>query len=561
MSMSKGVRWKAIRKRLNRSATARREMSLRSPVYFDTHYCGMRWAPHREKWLNTLAATWNEARASLDSIPETIQLLMLGPRGHGKTEVVITFVTELVLHNRNLRVLFVSEAADTAQKRLGRVKDLLMTDQVKQDWCSRPDLGYGPLLPPRWDTDDRVQWSQKIIQILRTESHVDPTIEAVGAGKKVTGGHFDLIILDDPEDYESTASSVLRARRKKWLQSTVMPMLDPGGLLVMIGTRKHHDDLYGFALKDPTWRVIQDVAVTHWPKSATPIKSVDEHGREVLTGWDVDGDSEVLWPKERPIELLLTMREKMGATNFAREMLNRVQDEDTVQFRWDWLQDAAHRGRNLSLGAGPWPSDLLIVQGWDPAFVVDKKKAEAGDRDYSVGVTWAASVKTRERYLLDISRERGDTHAGKKRNVIRFYRKWAPPAAEFNLDVVDHVKGGWAFAVAMEKNNAGEFLTINVADEADIPLVRHWTGPDVSDPYKGVPVLATHYEMGRVILPYADADTRRIIDTVIQEFHELGTASHDDIVLAVWIAEVLMRRSLLLYDRFIEKHGAPELAA
>lgn len=559
--MGKGVRWRQIRKRLNRSAKARREMSLRSPVYFDTHYCGMGWADHRERWLNKLAEAWNEARASLDDVASTVQLLMLGPRGHGKTETVITFVTELVLHNRNLRVLFVSEAADTAQKRLGRVKDLLLSDKVQKDWCPDPEDGYGPLLPPKFDKDDRVQWSQRIIQVLRTESHVDPTIEAVGAGKKITGGHFDLIILDDPEDYESTASPILRARRRKWLKSTVMPMLDPGGLLVMIGTRKHHDDLYGHALKDPTWRLIKDVAIRRWPDKFEPIYAVDEYGRQIITGWDVEGDSDVLWKEERPIELLLTMREKMGATNFAREMLNKVQDEETVQFKWDWLQDAAHRGRNLRLGSGPWPSDLLIVQGWDPAFVVDKKKAEAGDRDYSVGVVWGASVKTRERYLLDISRERGDTHVAKKRNVIRFYRKWAPPADEFNLDVVDHVKGQWAFAVAMEKNNAGEFLTINVADEADIPLVRHWTGPDVSDPFKGVPVLATHLEMGRVVLPYADADSRRMIDTVIQEFHELGSAAHDDIVLAVWIAEVLMRRSLLLYDRFVEKHGAPDLAA
>jgi len=551
--------WLARRDAVNEEAALRRELSLRQPVYFDSHYCAMRYAPHRKRWLGKLASEWARARASLrTSEPVKSKLLMLGPRDHGKTEVVITFATEVICQDRGIRVLFASEAASNAVKRVGRVKDLLLSERIQEDWCSAPEEGYGPFLPPKFDKDDRIKWSESVVQVLRDVRHVDPTIEAVGAGKKVTGSHYDLIILDDPEDYASVASPTMRARRRLWLKSTIMPMLAPGGLMVMIGTRKHHDDLYAHALKDPTWRVIKDQAVIKWPDKATPVYALDEYGRQVIEDWEIEGDHEVLWPAERPIKYLLTMRAEMGATNFAREMQNEVADEATVSFRMEWLEAACTRGRDVKLSTGPWPRDLLIVQGWDPAFVVDKRKAETGDTDFSVGITLGASVRTRDRYLMDITRERGDTKVAKVNNVLRFWRAWAPPVSEFELDICDHVKGGWAFAVAMEKNNAGEFLSIDCGEKDDIPLVRHWTGPQVSDPFKGVPVLSSLFELGKFVLPYGSLQTIHTMDTVIAEFHELGTAAHDDIVLSTWIAEVLLRRALALYDRFVEQNGAPE---
>jgi hypothetical protein len=119
--------------------------------------------------------------------------------------------------------------------------------------------------------------------------------------------------------------------------------------------------------------------------------------------------------------------------------------------------------------------------------------------------------------------------------------------------VTDFVEQGWVFAVGMEKNSAGDFLRIAIDEDADIPLAGQWTGTNVNDPYRGVPSLAALFERGKIILPYADVPSRRASDILVDEFHSLGTAAHDDIVAAVWIAEVLLRRALGAYDAFIDE--------
>lgn len=548
---------------LAESPAARRELSLEAIVFFDSYYCGMRWAPHREEWLETIIDAFARARESLESgDPRKIKLLMLAPRGHGKTEAAITVATLIVCFWREVRILLIGASADTAKKRLQRIKTLLQSEAITEDWTTAPEEGFGPFLPPNPNNDDRVTWGAEQIKVLRADSSVDLTIEAVGCGKKITGGHFDLIILDDPEDYDSVKTSTGRAYTKTWMRSTVLPMLNQGGLMLMIGTRKHHDDLYGWALKDPTWEVIEDVAIQKWPEHFEPVWGTDHLGRDIVIDWIIEGDSEVLW-SEQPIKLLLTEREGMTPTDFEREYQNNVVDEDTVLFKMTWLEAACDRGRKLDFVTGPWPDGLLVVQGWDPSFVVDAKKAADTDSDYMVGITLAAHIKTRDRYLLGMSRDRGGTPTAKAGAVRREYAKWAPPADALGRTLIDAVVNRWCVAAGMETNNGGEFLRVaaiqlesgSAAVDSEIPLVKHWTGVQVNDAFAGVPSLGAQFETGRIIIPHRSPQTRTTAATIVTEFHEMGFGAHDDIVLAWWIAECLLRRVLGAFDAYLRHRG------
>ncbi|MCA9642162.1 MAG: hypothetical protein KC492_15755, partial [Myxococcales bacterium] len=163
----------------------RRALSRASPVFFDTTYCGMRAAPHRTRWLDTIDRVWQEARTT----GRKRKVLFLAPRYHGKSEAGISIALRAICLDRNVRILWISEALDPAAKRLRRLKTLLRSELVLQDWCTAPDEGFGP-----WRDSDEDKWTSDQIYVARDLQSIDPTMCAVGAGGAVTGGHFDLII-------------------------------------------------------------------------------------------------------------------------------------------------------------------------------------------------------------------------------------------------------------------------------------------------------------------------------------------------------------------------------
>ncbi len=459
------------------------------------------------------------------------------------------------------------ESGPVAEKRLQRVKALLLSDRIQADWCSAPDEGFGPFLPEtKEERKALTKWGTNKVQVLRGANFVDPTIEAVGMTGAITGGHFDLILVDDPQNYEDVGSPTMREKHRTWFMSTLTPMLNPGGFMVVIGTRKHHDDLYEHLLKNPTFRVLGsspnggDQAIVKWPDMTRthPIYGYDEHGREIILDWHIEGDYEVLWPERRPLKFLLTEREGMateeglGYTNFEREYQGNVRSDEHAHFRLEWLKDACEAGKDLKIHRGPWPRRLLIIQGVDPAFVTDEKHAEQANTDWQVVATWAADVVTRRRYLLDVELRRGGSPRTKALQIVQEYSYWAPPPGTVEGSIIDYIRNGWCFGVHMEKNSAGAFLATEVDGLEDLPLVAYWTGPEVKDPFVGVPALAALFERRKVVFPHGDAETKGKIREVVDQFHQLGAGAKKDAVMAIWLAETLLRKALVALDIYLE---------
>ena len=504
------------------SSEGRRALSLQSPTFFDTFYCGMRWAAHREKWLETFHTTIDRAKESMDKA----RVLILAPRDHGKTEAAVTLTAWAICTNRDIRVLWISESLGQAEKRMRRVKSLLESDRIVEDWCSSPEQGFGPFLQA--DTD---RWMATQVYVARQLNSVDPTLEAVGSGGAITGGHFDLIICDDIEDDKTVYTQAQRQKTRDWFRGTIGPMLVRGGTMICIGTRKHADDLYGHQLADPTWRVIQDKAISKWPEKHRFQLEKDERGREVITGVITEGESEVLWPQERDITYLLRERQAVGQVLFSREFQNEVQDDSAAAFKMAWLQSAMDRGKHLSLYEVPEVTGLDIVQGWDLALVTDVRHAESRDTDYTVGTTWARDNEG-NRYLLGIRRERGLTPAQLEGIVKNEFSK-------FGL----HVRN-----IAVEKNNFGELIYLGLQKSTDLPLKPHvTTGRAKADPWDGVPSLSVLFENGKVILPSRTKEDRERLEPLINELWGLGRETHDDCVMSLWIAETVLRKSSFVH--------------
>jgi phage terminase large subunit-like protein len=509
------------------TAPGRRALSGHSPVFFDTYYCGMRWAAHRERWLSLFEEMQTEASMTR----QKGHLLLLAPRDHGKTEALITYTARAICQNRDVRILWISASAGQAEKRMRRVKALLESDEIKADWCSDPGAGFRP-----WRETDEQKWGATQVYVARTLQSVDPTIEAVGSGGAVTGGHFDIILCDDLEDDRTTYTAGQRSKTREWFNGTVRPMLVPGGVMITVGTRKHHDDLYGHMLQDAGFRVIEDKAISQWPDSHHFDMVRDEHGRQRIKNVVIEGDGAVLWEAERPLDYLLRERNSIGQRLFSREFQNEVQDDSAAAVKWAWIEHAMALGSGLSLYQAPeGVQGLDVVQGWDLALVTDAKAAETRDTDYTVGITWGKDSNG-TRYLLGICRKRGMSPAQLNAVVVQEYNRFVQ-------------LGLRPRAVAVEKNNFGELHFLGLQRTTDLPLKAHiTTGKNKADPWDGVPSLSVLFENGKVVLPSAGERDREIIEPLTRELWGLGRETHDDTVMALWITETVLRKSSFVHQ-------------
>ncbi len=511
----------------------RRKLAKHSPAFFDAYYCGMEPAAHRQRWMKRAIGAY--VRGQLKEMRQN--LLILGPRKHGKTELMVTLICLFILLNRDIRILVICSTEDNAKKRLKRIKHVLKSPRVQADWC---DATGEPLLPEK-RTDQ--QWASTGIEVLRDAAHIEPTVEVVGIGGSITGGHYDVIFLDDVEIPKLVKNATMRQATRTWLREVVYPMLSTVGFLCALGTRKHYDDLYSHLLKDPAWGVTPEwerKAIIKEPAKAEPIYEIRE-GRRELVGFNVEGDYEVLWPEWRDIHYLLRERHGTSTAVWSREYQNQVQSDEGRLFKIDWLDAAEKRGKLVSIYDGPFPDDLVVVQAWDLALVTDAKQAQATDSDYTVGVTWGWDPATDHRWVLGLYRNRGIDPDEMLHTILSEFERWPRHAPD---GVSPFIR-----SVAVEKN---AFATIHTwgltTHHPGFPLVPHTTtGKNKADPYEGLPIMQHVWEKQGVVLPSRTLEDEAATLPLRAEHEGFGLEAHDDTVLACWIAERVLRVFIAQY--------------
>ncbi|MCK4513511.1 hypothetical protein KAW64_17305, partial [bacterium] len=335
----------------------RRQLSRSSVAFFDTHYCGMEPVEHRKRWLNKMYS----ARARAKRLSRQEKILLLAPRKHGKSETIISISTQFICDDRAIRILLVGSTFGQASKRLRRVKKLLENKKIINDWCcgSRNE-GLGQF------RDKTSKWGDHIIEVVRpedAEDHIDPTMEAVGIGGAITGGHFDVIILDDVESKKRVKNSRIRRETKEWYEEVLLPMLEPDGLLLVIGTRKHRDDLYSFMMPEVAgFEVIHDRAIVTEPDTMEPVFELVD-GRKKLVDVKFTG-GRALWPRSDigPVSqrrglkwVLMVQLTYRDQRLFTREWQNVVLDHEDRMFQASWINAGVELGAKVSLYTGLSP--------------------------------------------------------------------------------------------------------------------------------------------------------------------------------------------------------------
>lgn len=285
--------------------------------------------------------------------------LILMPRGHLKsTLITIGYVVQQIVKNPNIRVLIQSATWEMAVDFLTEIKRHLRENQ---------DLIrlYGDL------TMDAEEWSADRITLKRTDKNIKgPTVKAAGIETNLVGSHPDLIVIDDPHNRDNSQTA-------EQINSVVnrfrdcIDLLEPGGQLIVVGTRWNIADLYGW-IQDKENHVYQDFDVM--------IKRSFEGNIE--TGEDFVP----LWPEKFDLEELRKRLRADGWYQFAGQYQNDPIPEQDAKFKREWFKyfdPTDVRGRDfvkiltidpaisLSKDADFTAMAVVGVDQWSNVFVLD----------------------------------------------------------------------------------------------------------------------------------------------------------------------------------------------
>ncbi len=424
---------------------------------------------------------------------------------HGKSLLSVSFVLRQLCLDRNASILYISATLGQAEKRVRLIKQYLDDEKLQGDWCQAPYL-------PFFAAGSKETATQ--IYITRSGKSIDPTLEAVGAGGSVTGAHTNIIIIDDLEDEKTVNSPGLRQKTREWIGGTLMPILNQGGLMIVIATRKHEDDAYHHMKNDPTWTVIEESAIEEWPTSYEYQFEKDKNGKDILRGVKWEG-GKVLWPEFRPMDFLLMEKRTMGSLLFEREMQNNVIGAEDAIIKENWIKSCLTNSYTFD-----HPPPLLnldkcnIIQAWDLALQTDAKKAQKNDNDWSVGWTMAKDNKTGIIYVLDAIKFRGVSQQTLVDNIENFYDKWG--------DVVHKV--------VVEVNAFGA-LYFDTIKARGIPIkgVKMTAKNNLKN---GIHKIAQKFETGLIRLPIGDNICSQFVEYFTDEAVKFPFGKHDDALCA-----------------------------
>ena len=292
------------------------ENGLEDLFYFDKYILGykdMEENPHRElcdfMYNDRIPeCEINEPKGYLKFSGKNKKLIE-EPRGTFKSTVVtVGYSLYRVTLNPNIRILIASEKLSNAQKFLSEIKGHIEGNEYFRTL-------YGEMDKKKND----VVWNDsEIIVADRTKNMKESTITTAGIDVTKVGMHYDEIIVDDPVSPSNTTSKEQIDKVFDWYKN-LLSLLEPGGKLIIIGTRWDYGDLYGSLQEDPH-KDMFDILVrkAEWV--------------------DSDGKKQLLFPTRLTVPFLEEQKQIQGSYLFSCNYLNEPVSTDDQLFREEWFK-------------------------------------------------------------------------------------------------------------------------------------------------------------------------------------------------------------------------------
>ena len=313
--------------------------------------------------------------------------LILAPRGHGKSTIcTVLYAIWKLLNDPNRRILIISNTDTQAVNLLGEIKAQLESPAFREV--------FGNLRGEPWH-------NHQLTLSTRTRIAKEASITAMGVFGPVISGHYDDILVDDSVDEKNARSEKQRETLRIWYRKKLLPCLEPGGDIHVLGTRYHPLDLYNDIIEvgdlereqgdDDPYEIMISEAV------------VDAERQEVLCAELYD------------FAELMKRKREMGSILFAMQYQNDVELAKGAIFRPEWIQYV----NRVDL---PAPTNCIIAQGYDLAI----SAKDSADYFASATVAMSRADSRLTFYVLDMYRARGLTFRGQLQHVKKNAANYAP---------------------------------------------------------------------------------------------------------------------------------------
>ncbi len=331
-------------------------------------------------------ADWDVVHDDLEKVlnrPSRRKMILI-PRNHLKTAIITKgYTIQSLLKNPDLRVLISNQVWEKSREMLYEIKQLL---------TEKSDLPkiFGPFLSERWREDD-------IVIRQRRRALAAPSVGTSGVEAELTSSHYDLIILDDLQGRQNFETAEQREKVKRYYRS-MTDLLEPGGTLIVVGTRWHLDDVYQYILDNES--EYYDVTVRRIVEHGKLIfpKKFNLQFNRLTKQWQHTSEPTmdfVNWLKKRPSE------------EFSSQYMNNPIDVENQIFKEAYFKYWDRR-----------PERLFVSMTIDPA-ISEKQSADYFAIDVS-GMDEYYNI-----YRLDYAK--GHWKVSEQiDNIFTMYSKWNP---------------------------------------------------------------------------------------------------------------------------------------
>lgn len=240
--------------------------------------------------------------------------LVLIPRGHLKSTVVtVGYSLMRIAKDPSVRILIANATYDMATSFLNQIKKHLKDNEIFRDYYG--DFSRNP-----------DKWSENMISIGKKKSfgRKEATITTYGIGGNLVSQHYDVIIMDDVvnRDFINTREQI---EKTILFYKDSLDLLEPGGVLIVIGTRWADNDLYGWIMdKSSPERV--------WEGFDVMVKKA--YSGNLETGDEL----ELLYPEKFSREILQVLKREKGIYEFASQYLNDPVPQEDAKFKLAWIK-------------------------------------------------------------------------------------------------------------------------------------------------------------------------------------------------------------------------------
>lgn len=272
------------------------------------------------------------------------RLMVFEPPRHGKSQLVSHWFPAWALALMpQKKIILASYEADFARE-WGRA----VRNTVKENW---PDLG--------------VDVAEDSKAAFRWHTAEGGGMVTAGVGGSITGRGADILIIDDPvKNDEEARSEAIQKRNWEWWKTTARTRVEPGGIVIVMQTRWHEEDLAGKLLRafdnGPGSEGYEAWEVCRLPAIA---EGQDQIGR---------APGQALWPERYDEKALEAIRIAVGPKTWASLYQQRPSPEEGGGVKRAWWRYFVERPHAFE----------QVIQSWDFAL------KDETDSDYSVGQVW-----------------------------------------------------------------------------------------------------------------------------------------------------------------------------